>query len=354
VTLVTWFHFGMQGPGDLMTDRRISSAGRKHRDLAGTMKAAAIDRFGPPSVLTLQQLPVPKPGPREVLIAIDTAGIGSWDSSIRDGSWRKPGRPRFPVIPGVDGAGIVVATGARVSRFRLGDRVYAYEFGNPHGGFYAEFAAVNAGHVAKVPKRVGLREAGALATTGLTALHGIDQLELRHGQTVLVFGASGAVGTIAVQLAAERGADVIATASGAPATRLVRSLGARRVIDARREESLEQLRKFAPDGLDAVLALAGGDQLERCLDFVRPKGRVAYPNGVEPEPRKRRTFHLRSFDAIASSREFARLNRHIANHGIRVPIPATYPLAQAAQAHRRLERGGVLGRMVLKIHRDRT
>jgi NADPH2:quinone reductase len=337
-----------------MSNRRSSraSSGRQ-RDIPETMSAAALDRFGPPSVLTLHHLPVPTPRPHEVLIAIDTAGIGSWDASIRDGSWRKPGRPRFPVITGVDGAGIVVAKGARVSRFRLGDRIYAYEFGNPRGGFYAEFTVVEARHGGHVPKGLTLREAGAVATTGLTALQGIDELELRSRQTVLVFGATGAVGTMAVQFAAQRGADVIATASGVAAARLVRSLGAHRVIDARREESIEQLRKFAPDGLDGVFALAGGDQLERCLDFVRPKGRVVYPNGVEPEPRKRRTFQLHSFDAIASPREFARLNRYIANRRIRVPISASYPLARAAQAHRRLERERVLGRMVLTIQRDR-
>src|SRR6185503_10410730 len=172
------------------------------------MMAAAIDRFGPPSALTLHELPVPKPGPNEVLIAIDTAGIGSWDASIRDGSWRKPGRTRFPVVPGVDGAGIVVAKGARVVRFRPGDRVYAYEFGNPQGGFYAEFAVAQALHVSRVPKGLGLREAGAVAATGLTALKGIDQLDLRLGHTVLIFGASGAVGTMAVQFAVQLGADV--------------------------------------------------------------------------------------------------------------------------------------------------
>ena len=207
-----------------------------------------------------------------MLIAIDTAGIGSWDASIRDGSWRKPGRSRFPLVPGVDGAGIVVATGARVRRIQLGDRVYAYEFGNRQGGFYAEFAAAHAEHVGRVPKGLDLRDAGAVAATGLTALQGIDALELRPGQTVLIFGASGAVGTMAVQFAAQRGAHVIATASGAAPARLVRKLGAHRVIDARRAESIDQLRKFAPDGLDAVFALAGGDELERCLDFMRPEG----------------------------------------------------------------------------------
>src|SRR5678815_5457089 len=256
-----------------MVHRRNSSASNGWpREIPDTMKAAAIDRFGPPSALTLHDVPVPRPGPHEVLIAIDTAGIGSWDASIRDGSWRKPGRQRFPLVPGVDGAGIVVAKGARVRRVRLGDRVYGYEFGNRQGGFYAEFAAADAEHVDRVPKGLDLRDAGAVATTGLTALQGVDALELRPGQTVLIFGASGAVGTMAVQFAVQRGAHVIATASGAVATRLVRRLGAHRVIDARRPESIDQLRKFAPDGLDAVLALAGGGELERCLDFVRPKG----------------------------------------------------------------------------------
>jgi NADPH:quinone reductase-like Zn-dependent oxidoreductase len=284
-----------------------------------------------------------------VLIALDTAGIGSWDTSIRDGSWRRPGRTRFPLVPGVDGAGTIVAKGMRVRRFRVGDRVYAYEFGNPQGGFYAEFTSVDAAHVGRVPKGLGLRQAGAVATTGLTALQGIEALRLRPRQTVLIFGASGAVGTIAVQLAAQRGAKVIATASGAAATRLVRRLGADAVIDARRADSAGQLRKLAPDGLDAVLAFAGGDALERCLDFVRPRGRVVHPNGVEPVPEERRTFTVRAYDAIATPNWFARLNRHVANGRVRVPIAATYPLGRAAQAHRRLDRGRVLGRMVLRV-----
>lgn len=320
-------------------------------ELPESMRAAAVDRFGPPSALTIHELPLPKPGPQEVVIAIETAGVGSWDASIRDGSWRKPGRPRFPLVPGVDGAGTVVAKGARVRRLRLGDRVYAYEFGNRQGGFYAEFAAAEAQHVFRVPKGLRLEDAGAVAATGLTALKGIDTLRLRPRETVLVFGASGAVGSIAMQLAAQRGAEVIATASGAPATRLVRRLGAHRIIDARNDESIERLRTFAPDGLDGVLAFAGGDGLERCLDFVRQGGRIVYPNGVDPEPGQRRRFRIRSFDAIATPREFARLNRYIGSGRIRVPIAASYPLGKAAQAHQRLDRGRVLGRIVLNIHR---
>jgi NADPH:quinone reductase-like Zn-dependent oxidoreductase len=337
-----------------MAHPRISSAANEWpRHIPDTMKAAAVDRFGPPSALTVHDVPVPRPGPLEVLIAIDTAGIGSWDASIRDGSWRKPGRPRFPLVPGVDGAGTVVARGARVRRIKPGDRVYAYEFGNRQGGFYAEFAAAKAEHVGHVPKGLDLREAGAVAATGLTALQGIDALGLRAGHTVLIFGASGAVGTMAVQFARQRGAHVIATATGAASARLVRKLGAHRVIDARDTESTDRLRAYAPDGLDGVLALAGGAELERCLDFMRPRGRVVHPNGIEPVPRERPTFRVRAYDAIANPRAFDELSRHLGNGRIRVPVAATYPLGRAAQAHRRLDREQALGRMVLKVHRHR-
>jgi len=238
------------------------------------MKAVAIDRFGPPSVLTPHRLPVPKPGSHEVVIELDTVGVGSWDASIRDGSWRKPGRPHFPLVPGTDGAGTVIAKGPRVRRFKLGDRVYAYEFGNRQGGFYAEFAVADADHVGHVPKTLSLAEAGAVATTGLTALQGITALRLHRGETLLIFGASGAVGTMAVQLSARLGVRVIATASGAAAQRLVRALGANTVVDARSAALAEQLRRAAPSGIDAVLALGGGEELEQCLDLVRTGGRV--------------------------------------------------------------------------------
>jgi NADPH:quinone reductase-like Zn-dependent oxidoreductase len=235
----------------------------------------------------------------------------------------------------------------------VGDRVYAYEFGNRQGGFYAEYAVADANHVGRVPAKLELRDAGAVAATGLTALQGINALELRPGHTVLIFGASGAVGSMAVQFAVHRGAHVIATASGAAATRLVRSLGASRIIDARRQTAVDQLRALSrrDESLDRVLALAGGDGLERCLDFVRSGGRVVHPNGIEPVPKPRPTFSVQSFDVVADPGEFARLNRHVSRHRLRVPIAATYPLAQAAQAHRRLDRGQVPGRLVLQIRR---
>lgn len=314
-----------------------------------SMKAAAIDHFGPPSALTLHTLPVPKPGPREILIELRAAGVGSWDDAIRDGSWRPNGRTKFPLVLGTDGAGIVVAKGKRVRRFAVRDRVWAYEAANPKGGFYAQFVAVDERKAGRVPQQLDLVQAGAGAVTGLTALQGIDDtLHVRKGETVLIFGASGAVGTLAVQFAKRHGARVLATASGRAAAARVRRLAADAVIDARRETAVHRLRDLAPNGIDAVLALAGGDELERCLDFVREGGRVAYPNGIDPEPERRRQFGVHAYDAAAGSREFARLARAAEEAKLRVPISATYPLGRADDAHRRL-RKHVIGRIILKI-----
>jgi NADPH2:quinone reductase len=316
------------------------------------MKAAAIDRYGPPSMIKLHEQDVPEPGSGEVLIRLAAAGVGSWDSAIRDGSWRPP-RPKFPLVLGTDGAGTVVAKGPGVRRFRVGDRVYAYEFGNPKGGFYAEYVAVKAENVARVPARLDALQAGAAVPTALTALQGVERmLHVRRGQTVLIFGASGAVGTLAVQFARQRGARVLATASGQRAARLVRELGASAVIDARRSDALDRLRKLAPNGIDAALAFAGGEALERCLDLMRTGRPVAFPNGIEPPPRHRKTIRRIAYDMTTSPQWFARLERGIAKARIRVPIAAVFPLAKAGEAHRRLAQGHIVGRMVLRARRN--
>ncbi|MEY2486613.1 MAG: hypothetical protein QOH39_2261 [Verrucomicrobiota bacterium] len=315
------------------------------------MRAVAIDRFGPPSVLKLHILPVPKPGPHQVLIALHSAGVGVWDADIRRGWWPE-GRPKFPLILGTDGAGLVNARGSRVRRFRVGERVWAYRFINPKGGFYAEYVAVNAKHVARVPRQLDLLHAGAATVTGLTALQGIDDhLRVRSGETVLIFGASGAVGSLALQFAKWRGARVIGTARNGSAAALVKKLGADAVIDARRKDALKKLCTLAPDGIDAVLALAGGRTLERLLDVLSPGGRIAYPNGVEPEPRYRRKVRIVSYDGEASPRHFAKLHQAVIEARLRVPIAGIYPLAQAAKSHQRIERGRVLGKIVLRIRR---
>jgi NADPH2:quinone reductase len=318
---------------------------------AAEMAAAVIDRFGPPSVLHLGRVPVPEPAPNEVLIALHAAGIGIWDESIRDGSW-KIGRTRFPLVIGSDGAGVVAAKGARVKRLRIGDHVYAASTENANGGYYAQYIAVSEAHVARAPRRLDFLEAAAVVYPGLTALRGVnDILGVRRGETVLIFGASGALGTLAVQFAKHRGARVIATATGRRAQSVLRRLGAAAVVDARDPQVLETLSRLAPDGIDAVLALAGGKELDRCLALVPRGGRVAYPNGIDPEPRKRPGIRFRSYDGRNSVRELTRLARTVDAVRLRVPIAATFPLARAADAHRRLHQHPI-GRIVLRIRRE--
>jgi NADPH:quinone reductase-like Zn-dependent oxidoreductase len=323
---------------------------RRAEAIPTTMRAAAIDRFGGPEVLTLHTLPVPTPDPNEVLIAVDTAGVGPWDADIRAG-WYPGGEPHFPLVLGTDGAGTVAAVGSRIRRLKVGDEVYSYSWNNPKGGFYAEYVAVVAERVAHIPRGLDLEHAGAIPTTGLTALQGVDgALHVKKGETVIIHAASGGVGTLAVQFAKLRGARVFATASGEDGVALVRRLGADEAVDGRHEDVAAAAHRFAPDGVDAVLALAGGDALERCLDALRPGGRVAYPNGVEPEPKERPGIDIVSYDAVAGVREFQRLNRAVEEAHLQVPITAAYLLADAAKAHERLAAGHVLGKVVLRIH----
>jgi NADPH:quinone reductase-like Zn-dependent oxidoreductase len=130
---------------------------------------------------------------------------------------------------------------------------------------------------------------------------------------------------------------------------LVRRLGADAAADGRRDDLRATARRFAPDGLDAVLAFAGGERLEHLIDAVRRGGRVAFPTGVEPEPRKRRGLKTESYDATPGVREFERLGRAIEAARLKVPISAAYPLEQAAGAHTRLAVGHVLGKVVLRM-----
>ena len=314
-----------------------------------TMRAAAVDRFGGPEVLAVRDVPVPKPRAQEVLIALDTAGVGSWDASFRDGSSRSESK-RLPLILGVDGAGTVVAVGSRVRRLNVGDRVYAYRYDNPRGGFYAEYVAVPSANAARLPARIDVLHAGAIPAIALTAQQGIDDaLEIRRGETLIIHGASGNVGSLAVQFAKLRGAYVLGSASGPDGAAFVRRLGADAVVDGKREDIAAAARPFAPRGVDAVLAFVGGKALTRCLDALRKGGRVAHPNGIEPAPKKRRGLKLKAYDGEPGVRQFERLARAIEAANLEIPIAQSFELDEAAQAHERLAQGHVLGKIVLRI-----
>src|SRR5712671_142057 len=315
-----------------------------------TMNAVAIDRFGGPEVLTMHTLPVPVPGASEVLIAVHTAEVGGWDADMR-GGWSPSGKkPRFPLVLGAGGSGTVAAVGSRVRRFKTGDPVYAYAWDNPKGGFYAEYVASPAETAAPVPAPLDLAQAGAIPIAALTAIQGIDDaLHLKQGERLIVLGASGGLGVFAIQFAKLRGTRVLAIASGADGVALARKLGADAAIDGRDGDVAGAARAFAPDGVDAMLAFTGGKALTQCLDTLRRGGRLAYPNGIEPVPKKRREIRTTPYDGIAGRAQWERLARAITAARLQVPIAAEFPLAEAARAHERLAQGHILGKIVLRV-----
>ena len=316
-----------------------------------SMQAVAIDGPADADALKLRTLPVPSVEANEVLIAMQSASVAVWDIPIRK-SLAYINKPKFPYILGSDGAGRVAAVGPGVTRLKVGDAVYGYCWDNPKGGFYAEFVVASQDCISVLPKGLSLDAAGALGASGLTALSGIDRaLNIKRGDTLIIHGASGAVGTLALQIAKVRGARVLATASGDEGVALVRRLGADAVVDGRSGDISAAVRAFAPDGVDAVLALAGGDALEKCLAALKAGGRVAYPNGVEPVPKPRAGLTIVPYDALFGDEkvQLAQLNAAVEAKPFEVPIAATFSLADAAAAHRRVEAGRVPGKVLLKI-----
>jgi NADPH2:quinone reductase len=312
--------------------------------LPDTMRAAAIDKGGDAETLSLHQLPVPKPNAGEVLIAVNTAGVGVWQAKYRP---RDSADTHFPVILGSDGAGTIAAVGTGVHGFKVGDPVYG-----TNGSFYAEYVAVRAEDVAHIPTGIGPTEAGILAISGLSALQGLDDvLSLKAGEKLIIHGAAGSVGTLAVQFAKLRGVKVLATVSDDAGAALVRRLGADVVVNGRTGDVAAAARGFAPDGVDAVLGLAGGEGLEHCIDTLRHdnRGRVAYLYGMEPLPRPRYGMRMSLYSYIAGHDEFERLNKAVEAARLQVPIAAEYSLADAAQAHKRLAAGHLLGKIVIRV-----
>jgi NADPH:quinone reductase-like Zn-dependent oxidoreductase len=310
------------------------------------MKAAAIDRYGGPEVLHAETLPVPKPKAKQVLIRLDSAGIGAWDPYVRSGEF-EIGERRFPKVIGNDGAGEVVAVGKQVKRFRPGDRVYGYSM---DGGFYAEFVAVDEAEVAPIPPGLSAEEAGALGADGVTAIRGLDdRLHLKPGQALMVYGASGGIGHLAVQLAKRMGARVLAVASGPDGVELVRKLGADAAVDGKRDDVARAARELAPDGLDAALVLVNGESLGPALETMRRGGRVAHPNGVEPAPRAPKGVRLLAYDGEPGRDAFERLEELIAAGPFHVELGRVFALEDAATAHREIGRHH-LGKLALRLH----
>lgn len=315
-----------------------------------TMQAAVLDAFGGPDAIKIREVPIPAVGDNDVLIKVAAADIASWDAVEREGTWDGAfGLPsKFPYILGWSGSGTVAAVGKNVSNLHIDDRVYAASMPLPAGGFYAEYTAVPAEHVALIPRNLSMQQAGVLPWIGLTAASGIEALHLKPGESLVIIGASGGIGHIAIQLAKRAGVRVLAVVSGTEGEALARQLGADAIVDGRKEDVVAAARSFAPKGIDAALVTIGGEAAKDIVSILHDGSRIAAPNGVDPLPQLPQSVALHRFDGDRSQAALHHLNSLIESEPLEVRISQTFSLTDMAKAHRTLQTHPT-GKLALEI-----
>jgi NADPH:quinone reductase len=314
---------------------------------AGTtrMQAVGFTEFGDPSVLHLVSLPIPAPGPGQVRVRVAAATVNPTDLGFRHGGRRLPDGVAPPYVAGMDLAGVIDAVGPSASSWQAGDRVMAAvsPWGSG-GGAQAEYVVVDADQLARVPDGISLEAAATLPMNAMTARTALDMLALEPGQTLAVTGSAGAVGGDAIQLGVHDGLTVIGDAKPEDAE-LIKSFGAQHVV-SRGEGMAAAVRALYPDGVDAVLdaALLG----PAILPAVRDGGQLMAVRPFQGETE--RDIKISLVLVGQHLHEGARLAElaDLAAKGVLTPrIADLIPAANAAEAHRRLEAGGVRGRLVL-------
>ncbi|AHY46078.1 NADPH:quinone reductase and related Zn-dependent oxidoreductase [Rubrobacter radiotolerans] len=304
------------------------------------MKAVAIEGFGGREVLRVVEMSVPEPEAGEVRVAVHAAGVGPWDVKTREGIF---GGRKFPRVLGTEGAGVVDAVGAGVSDVEVGEAVIVYA-----SGCYAEYVTAPADRLVPKPESLSFEEAAAVPVAGVTAYQALaDELGVRAGETVLVAGATGGVGTFAVQLAKRLGARVVGTASARNHEYLT-SLGADGAVDYSDPDWPERVREIVPDGVDAALDCVGGETFHRLFASVRDGGRVVSIAAFGESHDERGISHA-SFSARPTPERLGRLASYLREGKLHVEVSQVLPLEEAVRAHEIVERGHTRGKVVLKV-----
>jgi len=318
------------------------------------MLAAVVDRYGPPEALAIREVPTPVPGPEQVLVQIHATVVTPSDVAFRNGElwiarlFSGPFKPRLPIL-GDAFAGIVVSVGAGVTRFSVGDRVAGAT--GPTLGAHAQFVVVDeAGAMIRLPSEVEFGAAAGLCDGGLVALPFLrDQARLEAGQHVLVNGASGSIGTAAVQLARAMGAVV----TGVTSTRnleLVRSIGADRVIDYTAEDFTE-----ADAAYDVIFDTVGKSSFARCHDALKPDGIYLTSTPMLSPAMLRKSGRRARFAATGlrrpaeKAKDLVQLFDWLAAGKLRTVIEREYDFADIAAAHAHVETGHKVGSIVVNV-----
>ena len=305
------------------------------------MKAVYIQQFGGPEVLQYGDLPDPSAGPGQIVVDTFAASINGADWKVRAGHY---GQPKFPLILGRDFSGVVSALGAGVEDLRIGDEVFGVlEAGRE--GAYAEKVVIGASIVAKKPNALSHVDAAALALTGLTALCAVeDTLKLKSGETILIQGGAGGVGSFAIQLAKHLGARVITTASAANLTYL-RDIGADEVIDYNTTDFSKVV-----SNCDAVFDTVGGDVALRSFAVLKPGGRAAFIASGAQAPKSDRSDVTALRPAVGRDRAHLDRIAELYQAGvISAPHVTVYSLSEAVEALRISEARHFKGKLVFKV-----
>lgn len=326
-----------------------------------TMTAIMIEGKGGPEVLVPRSVPVPSPGPGQLLVKVAAAGVNRPDVLQRKGLYPAP--KGHSEIPGLEAAGEVVAVGDGTSRFKPGHRVMALL----NGGGYAEYCLVEEPQALAVPSTLGWREAGGVPETFFTVWHNVfERGRLAAGEWFMVHGGTSGIGVTAIQLAKASGARVIATAGSADKCKACLALGADRAVDYTQEDFVAAVKDATGGrGVDVILDMVGADYVDRNIKSAAEDGRIvniAFQKGAEVTVDLQRlmlkrltltgsTLRIRPTTvkgAIARGLE-ANILPMLADGRVKVPIDGTFPLADAAKAHARMEAGQHIGKIVLLV-----
>jgi NADPH:quinone reductase-like Zn-dependent oxidoreductase len=311
------------------------------------MKAVVVHEYGGPEVLKYEDTPKPEPKDNEILVRVIASGVNPVDGAIRSGKYAKFFGAKPPFIPGYDIAGVVEKTGAKIDKYKSGDPVYAY-INLDRGGGYAEYVAVTDDEVSAKPKSLAFVEAAGVPLAALTAWQAlIDAAKLSAGQSVLIHGGSGGVGSFAIQIAKARGAKVFATAS-TPNQDLLKELGADVAIDYTKQK-FEDIAK----DVDVVVDSVGKDTLMRSYGALKKGGFIStLVSRLDQAELDKHGIHGASISVKPDSSELAEITKLIDDKKIKVIVSQTFPLADAAKAQEQAATHHTRGKIVLKVSEE--
>lgn len=309
------------------------------------MRAVRIHRFGPPDVIVIEDLPVPEPGLREVLVRVAAAGVAPWDAIIREGNSKVSPQP--PMTLGSDFAGVVESVGPDVPEYRPGDEVYGVT--NPQFiGAQAEYAIAAADMIAPKPRNLSFLEAASAPVVGVTACQMLfEYAKAKRGQSVMILGAAGSVGAYTVQMALDSGIGVVAVVRMRDAE-MLRGIGVEHIVDA---DATDLTAGVSP--VDAILDLVGGDMAERCIPALKPGGKVVSVVSMKPVPNWPEV-PAAFFYAEVTTNRLKTLTELFERRKLTARVGSVLPLAQARHAHEMLAGSPHRpGKIVLEVVQNR-